>query len=316
MKFILAIVLSAFLDIVPSGQSFLRPLAERDSVLIADQLEYGFRLDSVREGTSFALQDFSQLSGDTLAVVRDWKIDTLKNRRGLLDIEGSIVIAPFEEGHYELPGIALRRLSVQGEVDTLVFEGASMDVRTMPVDTATFVPHDIKGQIACPVTFSEILPYVLGGLLAALLVALVVYLVIRRRGRKSAGTSREDDPPHIVALRRLDKFRSNSWWAPEKQKAFYSGITDTLKDYIGSRFGIDAPEMTTAELFAALKSNPDITPELYGQTMELFERADFVKFAKHAATDEENAAALPLAVRFVTSTYRTEPEEGAKKDVL
>lgn len=315
MKFILAIVLSAFLDIVPSGQSFLRPLAERDSVLIADQLEYGFRLDSVREGTSFALQDFSQLSGDTLAVVRGWKIDTLKNRRGLLDIEGSIVIAPFEEGHYDLPGIALRRLAPQGKVDTLVFDGAAMDVKTMPVDTATFVPHDIKGQIACPVTFGEVLPYVLGVLLAALLVALVVCLIVRGR-RKSAGTVREDDPPHIVALRRLDKFRSNGWWAPEKQKAFYSGITDTLKDYIAVRFGIDAPEMTTAELFAALKSNPDLTPELYGQTMELFERADFVKFAKHSATDEENAAALPLAVRFVTSTYRTEPEEGAKNDVL
>lgn len=315
MKFILAIVLSAFLDIVPWGQSFLRPLAERDSVLIADQLEYGFRLDSVREGTSFALQDFSQLSGDTLAVVRGWKIDTLKNRRGLLDIEGSIVIAPFEEGHYDLPGIALRRLTPQGKVDTLVFDGAAMDVKTMPVDTATFVPHDIKGQIACPVTFGEVLPYVLGVLLAALLVALVVCLIVRGR-RKSAETSRVDDPPHIVALRRLDKFRSNGWWAPEKQKAFYSGITDTLKDYIAVRFGIDAPEMTTAELFAALKSNPDLTPELYGQTMELFERADFVKFAKHSATDEENAAALPLAVRFVTSTYRTEPEEGVKNDVL
>lgn len=315
MRFILAIVLSAFLDIVPSGQSFLRPLAERDSVLIADQLEYGFRLDSVREGTSLALQDFSQLSGDTLAVVRGWKIDTLKNRRGLLDIEGSIVIAPFEEGHYDLPGIALRRLSPQGKVDTLVFDGAVMDVKTMPVDTATFVPHDIKGQIACPVTFGEVLPYVLGGLLAALLVALAVCLIVRSR-RKSSETAHEDDPPHIVALRRLDKFRGNSWWVPEKQKAFYSGITDTLKDYIAVRFCIDAPEMTTAELFAALRSNPDLTPELYDQTMELFERADFVKFAKHSATDEENAAALPLAVRLVTSTYRIEPEEGAKKDVL
>ena len=42
---------------------------------------------------------------------------------------------------------------------------------------------------------------------------------------------------------------------------------------------------------------------------ELFERADFVKFAKFTASEEENASALPVAVRFVTSTYQTDVEE-------
>ena len=125
-----------------------------------------------------------------------------------------------------------------------------------------------------------------------------------------------DDPPHIVALRRLDRFRGNSFWVPEKQKAFYSGITDALKDYIDERFGVDAPEMTTSELFSALKKEKDITPEMYSELQALFERADFVKFAKLIASDEQNAAALPVAVRFVTSTYKIEPEEGRKEDVL
>ena len=38
----------------------------------------------------------------------------------------------------------------------------------------------------------------------------------------------------------------------------------------------------------------------------LFERADYVKFAKYVATNEENASAVPLAVRFVTTTYQAE----------
>ena len=41
---------------------------------------------------------------------------------------------------------------------------------------------------------------------------------------------------------------------------------------------------------------------------ELFERADFVKFAKFTASDDDNAKVLPIAVRFVTSTYQTELE--------
>ena len=67
--------------------------------------------------------------------------------------------------------------------------------------------------------------------------------------------------------------------------------------------------MTTAEIFDALKGNEKLTDELYGSTKELFELADFVKFAKHVADDSENAAALPLSVRFVTSTYQSVLED-------
>ena len=42
---------------------------------------------------------------------------------------------------------------------------------------------------------------------------------------------------------------------------------------------------------------------------DLFERADFVKFAKFIASPEDNATVLPQAVRFVTATYQSEVEE-------
>ena len=83
-----------------------------------------------------------------------------------------------------------------------------------------------------------------------------------------------------------------------------------------ARFGVDAPEMTTAEVFEALKNEKDITPELFGDTKELFEIADFVKFAKLTAPDDYNAKVVPTAVRFVTDTYRAALEEEPEKDVL
>ena len=67
---LLTIILAALLQTVPAGQAFLRQLQPRDSVLIADQLEYGFQLDSVAEGTRIALPDFSGASIDTLTLVR------------------------------------------------------------------------------------------------------------------------------------------------------------------------------------------------------------------------------------------------------
>ena len=66
--------------------------------------------------------------------------------------------------------------------------------------------------------------------------------------------------------------------------------------------------MTTAELFNDLKDT-DVPKELAKELRELFERADFVKFAKFTASDEDNASVLPVAVKFVTSTYQTDVEE-------
>ncbi|MBO4566399.1 MAG: hypothetical protein J5695_04140, partial [Bacteroidales bacterium] len=223
------------------------------------------------------------------------------------DIKAGITLVPFEEGQYMLPDLPVLRVSGE-QADTLVFKGLTVDVKTMPVDTATFEIHDIKGQIQYPVTFAEVLPWVLGGLGVAGLIALLVWLGVRASKRRQEAL-KPKDPAYIVALRELEKYRSDKYWAPEKQKSFYSGITDALKFYIDERFGVDAPEMTTAELFAALKDDKDITPAMYGSLKELFERADFVKFAKAVASDEDNARALPLAVSFVTSTYQTQLEK-------
>ena len=314
---LLMLILAAMLQVVPAGKAWLRQLQPRDSILIADQIEYGFQLDSVPAGTTLALPDLREASNDTLTLVRSWQLDTLatlrvrqpgrKDRAELYNIRGSIVLAPFEEGTYHLPPIPVLR---DGK-DTLLFEALQMEVKTMPVDTATFEIHDIKGQLHYPLTFREMLPWIGGAMLLASLVVLLVWLV-RRRRTQGGGEAAKKDPAYIVALRELDKWRGDRFWAPDKQKAFYSGITDALKNYIEDRFGIDAPEMTTAELFAALKQAEDLPEELREETRGVFECADFVKFAKHIASEEENARALPTAVRFVTSTYQTVLEEEQK----
>ena len=319
---VLTIILAALLQTLPAGQAYLKQLQPRDSVLIADQLEYGFQLDSVAEGTRIALPDFSRASNDTLTLVRGWQIDTtarlrvrqpgVKGRARLYNLRGSIVLAPFEEGTYRLPDFAVLR-----GTDTLLFEGMELEVKTMPVDTAAFQIHDIKGQMRYPLTLRELLPWIGLLWLLAVLVILTVSLIQIRRRRAAGDTAAPRDPAYIVALRELDKWRGDKFWAPERQKTFYSGITDTLKTYIEDRFGVDAPEMTTAELFDALRQADDLPADLREELRDLFERADFVKFAKHVASDEDNARALPTAVRFVTSTYQTVLEEEPKsEDVL
>lgn len=304
--------------IVPAGKvvemtgSFLQPLQERDSVLIADQVRYGFDLLQVEEGTVFGFPQIKDTLMTNIRIVENWRMDTLKVKKqkksqpSLLNLRGGITVTSFDEGIYFLPPLAVQRVSRDGVIDTLVFDPQKLEIKTMPVDTATFTPHDIKGQMTYPVTFKEVAPWVAGGLVLAGFVALAVWLIVRYRRRNDPEYIHKD-PPHIVALRKLDKFRGNAMWVPEKQKAFYSGITDALREYISERYGISAMEMTTAEIFEDMKVT-DAPKELLDELKDLFERADFVKFAKFVASDEDNAAALPMAVRFVTSTYQVDVE--------
>ncbi|MBR1575174.1 MAG: hypothetical protein IJ654_01855 [Bacteroidales bacterium] len=320
MRLFLSFVVVLALDIVPSGKTFLNPLQPRDSVLVADQFEYGCVLEQSPKGAAYALPDLSKGLMEGVETVGGWRIDSLLTRRQRkalykgeevpVDIRIHTVVVPFEEGVVQLPPLMVRR-SLDGVVDTLVFEPQVLDVRPMPVDTVSFRIHDIKGQIRYPLTWREVLPWILGFDLLALLVILIVCLILTRKRSEAAEAAKE--PAYIVALRGLDKYRGDKYWAPEKQKTMYSGITDTLRTYIESRFGVNAEEMTTAEIFDSLRAATDLTPDLYAEVKELFELSDFVKFAKHTASDEDNARAIPTAVRFVTTTYQTQMDAEAAR---
>ena len=295
---------------LPEGSgSFLRPLTPRDSVLIADQLEYGFVLRDVPEGTGIGLPEWKDGLMDGVEVLSPWEVDTLTTsgkEHPVYDIRGRVRIAAFDEGEYYLPLLSVFRRSPDGQVDTVWFDTQFLDVHTMPVDTATFVIHDIKDQVRYPVTVRETLPWI-GIALGILSLALLIIWLVRKYHKEKVEEAAKE-PAHIRALRKLDKFRGDKFWEPDRQKAFYSGVTDTLREYIDARYGIGAMEMTTAEIMPELKKET-LPVDLYEGLKDLFERADFVKFAKHTATREENAEVLPLAVRFVTDTYQHEIEE-------
>ena len=289
-----------------AGDTFLEPLQKRDSVLVGDQLRYGLELKDVADTAALALPEFQLEKDSPLEILGEWQIDSTrvskrKEAPARYNLKASVVLTAFMGGTYELPDIP-----VLLDGDTLVFKAAEPLVVTEPViDMESFQPNDIKPQVKFPYTFKEIFPWIAAAIgVFALLYNLILLLYFRRR---KAIEAEKAEPAHIKALRKLDKYRGDKFWKPEHQKAFYSGVTDTLREYIAARYGVGALEMTTAEIFDGLKKT-DVPAELYEEMKDLFERADFVKFAKFTASDEENAKVLPGAVRFVTETYQSELE--------
>ncbi len=314
LRLIIPVLLAAALPLGAQGQrkdagnTFLEPLQKRDSVLIADQFRYGVVLENISEGTPLALPEMKPEKESPLEILGEWQLDSTRISKkkevpARYNIRASLLLTAFDGGIYQLPDIPVL---VNG--DTLVFHAPEepLDVKELPIDMETFQAHDIKPQVKFPYTFREIFPWVLGALAVIGLVVLLVYWI--RHRKKTREEEEKAEPAHIRALRKLDKFRSDKFWRPENQKTFYSGVTDALREYIASRYGVGAMEMTTAEIFEDLKGS-DVPEELYAEMKALFERADFVKFAKFTASDEENAQVLPQAVHFVTATYQAQLEE-------
>ena len=303
---------------IQAGPSFLEPLQRRDSILVWDQFHYGIELKNIAEGTPIALpavneETIKATAEHALAILKDWQLDSVKvsSRKDTVaryDIRAYITVAPEIPGQFEL-----FELECLVDRDTLVFIHQMMDVKEPSIDLETFQPNDIKPQVKFPLTLQEVAPWVFG---LILLCQLVWWLVKWLKSRKKE-EEKPAEPAHIRALRKLDKFRGEKHWKPENQKAFYSGVTDTLREYIAARYGVDAMEMTTAEIFKDLKGS-DIPADLYQEMKDLFEKADFVKFAKYTASNEDNVTVLPAAVRFVTETYqqeirRSEPANDGEK---
>ena len=279
-----------------------RSRLSRDSILIGDQIEWTIDLQ-LAPGEAVRISKPGPEPVPGVEALGEITLDTLSAKNGTLALRGHVTLTSFDSGSYVLPPLHVLLARADGSIDTLEYAGPHLEVNTIPIDTATFQPYDIKGQIRYPLTFKEVIPWIgLAALLAALVWLAIRWIRLRRQNRDFFGKPVVKDPPHIVALRSLEKTRSQKLWQTGRQKQFYTQVTDALRQYIADRYSIAALEQTSAEMFREL-CEKDIDPALTEKLKDLFTTADFVKFAKHTASDQENENAVPTAIRFVNETY-------------
>ena len=279
----------------------------RDSILVGEQVVWSTVMEMPQEQEIMFAPYASvvEMEKAPVDVVHDIEIDTLAIKDGKKELQARILITSFDSGYYKLP--LMVALTPQG--DTIYLDSPFLDVTNTQIDTANFVMHPLKGQARYPVTFKEVIPWVALGLLVILLVYLLYrYIKYRRENRDFFGKPIAQDPPHIVALRELDKIRGEKLWQNGKEKLYYTGITDTLREYIEARYGVSAMEKTSSEIMESLKGK-DIEQPRYNELDDLFKTADLVKFAKYIPQVNENEEAIPVAVRFVNSTFEQELQQ-------
>ncbi len=239
-------------------------------------------------------------------------IDTLSVKNGKIEIESRVTLTSFDSGSYVLPKFRALRVKSDGTSDTLWFDEVRLEYTTVQIDTATYRPYDVKEQMNYPITVKEILPWA-GIVLAAMLGIYLIYKAIKNRmeNKDLFGRAIVTDPPHIVALRELERIRTSKIWLVN-QKQFFTNLTDTLRVYIEERFKIQAMEQTTGEILKEL-SKTGMDRDVFNELSELLNLSDLVKFAKYTAAEKECESSVPSAVRFVNATFLSEIEEEKKE---
>lgn len=312
MKFRIKILLSFLAIVLSAGVSNaqrLKATARLDSanILIGDQIKYFLEIDYPKD-IEVEFPNIPDSLQSLIEVLNRSEIDTidLDNEDFQKQIR-AYTITSFDSGSYR---IAPRwfKINNNGKIDSVPTNGVTLHVHTMAIDTTRGLT-DIKMPYDAPVTLKEVTPYILGAILIGAILFLILYSIKRKKKNKPLFRLpvKPKEPPHIIALRELDRIKSEKIWQKEKTKQYYSEVTDALRNYIEERYEIPAMEQTTDEILNSFKYRKDLLGEKAYQNLgQILSLADLVKFAKYKTLPDDDNLTLVNSYFFVNETKKAE----------
>ncbi|MBQ7421055.1 MAG: hypothetical protein IJV27_02750 [Prevotella sp.] len=230
--------------------------------------------------------------------------DTLKTSQDKKRIFRRIyTLTAWDEGNYTIPA---QEIKVNGKIHTT--ESHPLEVLTLEADTLH--PDEMrpaKDVLDNPFSWGEWIPLILLVLLVVFLLALDFYLIKRLKENKPIMAKIHFVKkllPHEKALKEIEQMKVEELTRSEDQKFYYTKLTETLRQYLEERFGINAMEMTSGEIIDKLRQEED--KEKIDELRRVFETADLVKFAKYSTQNNENDMYLSHVVDFINATKQEE----------
>jgi hypothetical protein len=112
--------------------------------------------------------------------------------------------------------------------------------------------------------------------------------------------------PWVVALEELAAIRSSSLLAEERTDEYFDRVSDTVRKYLGARYGFDGLETTTHEMRSTLKR---VRPPIQNlKDIGVFlEDCDLVKFARMVPAESDCLDALARGEAIVMATTPPKP---------
>ena len=300
MRCLLLLAMTFFAAVAFGQQSEVKARLDSTHILIGDYLNVQLSVKAP-VATKVLFPAVQPWLPDSIEMIGVSKIDTLID---IAAYKQTVTVTAFDSGSFVFPALPFYSADsvLLGTTNPLPFE-----VTTVPVDT-TLAIKDINLPVKVPLTFKEVLPYILAVLAVALLVALIVFLILRFAKKEKKPKVKVKVVPkekaHIIALSRLEALRIKKLWEVGEVKAYYSELTDIIRDYMENRWEFGAMEMVTPEIMAELE-RLNLSAEDRERMREILNTADLVKFAKWQPMPTDHDRCFKDAVGFVQATAET-----------
>ncbi|MGN1246159.1 MAG: cell wall anchor protein [Muribaculaceae bacterium] len=311
-KIFLAVVLVCGTTAFAAAQGSVVMRAKLDSIILVmgKQTALHLEVSQDKDAVGHLVQETVPTLTEGVEVIDRPTPDTTDLGNNRIQINRDLIIQSFDSGVYVIPPFEY----VVGR-DTFRCSHLTLKVLPVNVDSMTTV-HDFKTVEGVPFKLFDWLPSFIADywwlyLLFLVLVAaaLFVYFKWLRHGKLPLKPQPKPLSPFDEAMQGFDKLKERQLWQSGQEKAYYTELTDILRRYISRRFGVNAAEMTSAEIMSALRKEED-SRQVNDKLSEILSLADFVKFAKVRPLSDENETAFQRAVQYVEGTKPApEPEE-------
>ena len=281
MKRILYFILTLFVLPTLHAQE-VKVATSTKNIKIGEQIEYKISVQAPADAVVVFPE--GQTFG-ALEMVKTNPTDTLKEK-GKFRLEKAYYLTQFDEGKYTIPQQKIQISHKDFYTDSLLVE-----VHNVAVDTLKQPLYDAKpiAEVTSP-SSSHLWLWIVLGIVALLLTAAALYFFVFRKKKLSAEEKRKKLPPFERAIQDLKDLQNSKYLIESQHKAYYTRLTDIVKEYLEDEVHILAKESTTDELLAKI-NNLQKTGKLYLSTetinnlKRVLQNADLVKFAKSKPSD-------------------------------
>ena len=251
------------------------------NIKIGEQIEYKI---SVQAPADAAVVFPEGQTFGALEMVKTNPTDTLKEA-GKFRLEKAYYLTQFDEGKYTIPQQKIQISHKDFYTDSLLVE-----VHNVAIDTLKQPLYDAKPIAEVTSPSSSHLWLWIVGIVALLLTAAALYFFVFRKKKLSAEEERKKLPPFERAIQDLKDLQNSKYLIESQHKAYYTRLTDIVKEYLEDEVHILAKESTTDELLAKINDLQQtgklhLSAETISNLKRVLQNADLVKFAKSKPSD-------------------------------
>jgi len=315
-RLIFSIILSAAVLIVADAQNVsVTSSFDSTKIYLGDQINYTVTVEQPAN-QQLNIPVFRDSLCKNIDILAGPAIDTVREQNGNIKVVQKYLITSYDSGFYQVSPV-YAEMKTEGGIKRFYSDYARlrvMRVKISPPDTTAKI-FDIVGPYKAPVTIGEILPWILLVIILGGLVWYIIkYIKKRKDSREGIVPVINPDPAHVIALRELEKLRDEKLWQHGEVKAYYTRLTEILRQYLENRFGVYSLELTTEETLDRLIKTGFKKDDTFKLLSTVLTAADLVKFAKHKPEPSENEAHFQQAWDFVMVTKYVPEEESQEPD--